>query len=106
VDDSLHDTQEELMHHIKKQSYPPGIFDDVHEWANKWLKLGYKIDSAKAKIVMNRMMAKYEPFTPHPPNTIYLSLDDHLPPSQISYWDITSQIRFTLENLKAKTNVN
>jgi hypothetical protein len=56
VDASLHDAQEELMHHIK----------NTHEWAKKWLNLVYKFESAKAKTVMNRMMAKYEPFTaPH-----------------------------------------
>jgi hypothetical protein len=82
VDASLHDTQEELMHHIKKHSYPPGIFDYVHEWATKWLNLGYKFDSAKAKTVMNRMMDRYEPFTGHPPKTIYRRLVDHLPPRQ------------------------
>jgi hypothetical protein len=41
-------------------------FDDVHEWAKKWLKLGYKLESAKAKTVMNRMMSQYEPFTAPP----------------------------------------
>jgi hypothetical protein len=70
------------MHHIKKHSFPPGLFDDVHQWARKWLKLGYKIESAKSKTVMKRMMAKYELFTGPPPKTIYRSLGDHLPPRQ------------------------
>jgi hypothetical protein len=35
VDATLHDTQEELMHHLKKHSFPPGLFDYVHQWANK-----------------------------------------------------------------------
>jgi hypothetical protein len=90
VDATLHDAQEELMHHIKKHSFPPGLFDDVHQWARKWLKLGYKFESAKSKTVMNRMMAKYELFTGPPPKAIYRSLGDHFPPSPISYWDIAS----------------
>jgi hypothetical protein len=49
VDATLHDAQEELMHHIEKHSFPPGLFDDVHQWAEKWLKLGYKFESAKSK---------------------------------------------------------
>jgi hypothetical protein len=85
---------------LKKHSYPPGLSDDFHEWAKKWLKLGYNFESAKAKTVMNRIIAKYEPFTPPLPNTIYRSLGDHLPPSPISYWDIASQIRCTLSNPK------
>jgi hypothetical protein len=104
VDASLHDAQEELMHHIKKHSYPPGLVDDVHEWAKKWLNLGYKFESAKAKTVMNQMIAKYEPFTAPPPKTIYRRLGDHLPPSPISYWDIASQIRCTLANPEAAAN--
>jgi hypothetical protein len=82
VDASLHDAHEQLMHHIKTHSYPPGLFDDVHEWAKKWLNLGYKFESAKAKTMMNRIMAKYMPFTGPPPNTIYRRLGDHLPPHQ------------------------
>jgi hypothetical protein len=54
----------------------------------KRLKLGYKFESKKAKTVMNRKMAKYEPFAVTPPKTIYRSLGDHLLPSPISYWDI------------------
>jgi hypothetical protein len=80
------------------------MFDDVHQWAKKWLKLGYKFESAKSKTVMNRMMANYEPFTGPPPKTIYRSLGDHLPPLPISYWDIASQIRCTLANPKATIN--
>jgi hypothetical protein len=104
VDASLHDAQEELMHHIKKHSYPPGLFDDVHKWAKKWLNLGCKFESAKAKTLMNQMMAKYEPFMGPPPNTIYRSLVDHLPPLPIRYWDIASHIWCTLANPKATTN--
>jgi hypothetical protein len=91
VDATLHDSQEELMHHIKKHSFCPGLFDDVHQWSRKWLKLGYKFESEKSKTVMNRMMEKYELFTGPPPKTIYRSLGDHLPPSPISYWDIASK---------------
>jgi hypothetical protein len=67
-----------MMH--RRSSY--GLFDDVHKLATKWLKLGYKFESAKGKTVMNRMMAKYEPFTSPPQKTIYRSIGDHLPPHQ------------------------
>jgi hypothetical protein len=67
------------------------MFDDVHQWAKKWLKLGYKFESAKSKRVMNRMMVKYEPFTGPPPKTIYSQKPwQPLAPSPISYWDIAS----------------
>jgi hypothetical protein len=70
VDATLHDAQEEFMHYIKKHSFPPGLFDDVHQWAKKWIKLGYTFELAKSKTVMSRMMSKYEPFTRPPPKTI------------------------------------
>jgi hypothetical protein len=63
VDATLHDAQEELMYYIKKHSFPLGLCDDVHQWAKKWLKLGYKFESENSKTVMSRMMSKYEPFT-------------------------------------------
>jgi hypothetical protein len=69
----------------------------------KWLNLGYKFESAKAKTVMNRMMAKYEPFTPPPPNTIYRRIGNHLPPSSLIYWDIASQIGVPLLIPKLQT---
>jgi hypothetical protein len=72
----------------------------------KRLNLGYKFESEKSKTVMNRMVAKYEPFTGPPPKTIYGSLGDHLPPSPIRYWDIASQIMFTLANPEDTTNAN
>jgi hypothetical protein len=70
----------------------------------KWLRLGYKFESAKSKTVMNRMVAKYELFTGPLPKNIYRSICDHLIPSPISYWDITSQIRYALANPEATTN--
>jgi hypothetical protein len=47
------------------------------------------------------MMAKYELFTGPLPKNIYRSICDHLPSSPIIYWDIASQIRYTLANPKA-----
>jgi hypothetical protein len=94
----LHNAQEEYSFH-------PGLFDNVHQWAKKWLKLGYKFEPAKSKTMMSRMMAKYEPFTGPPPNAIYRSLGDHFTLSPINYWDIASQIRCTLANPKATINV-
>jgi hypothetical protein len=67
-------------------------------------QIGLQVRVGKVKTVMNRMMAKYEPFTGPPPNTIYRSLGYHLPPSPIIYWDIALQIRCTPANPKATIN--
>jgi hypothetical protein len=51
------------MHHIKKTAILQGCLM-MFTNGPTWLKLGYKFVSAKAKTLMNRMMANYEPFTP------------------------------------------
>jgi hypothetical protein len=101
ADHSLCPAQERLMNHIKENCYPPALYDFIHDWGLSSLNDGYDFVSPSARTVMKRMESKYKKYIGSPPVTTYQRLLDHLPPSPISKWDVSSQIRRVLSDPSA-----